>query len=299
VITMGSPLSLFSLVAQRTRPDRFKSWTNFFYKRDPISFPMAKLTQFQSVKDVELDESGSNLLALHGAYWTNERFTTTSRPRSSPITNRRWNSPTDSPVGPCAGAFSSTWWRVEMAGMSQAYADYRDVKFTDLIAPRVRSIFAISTVENGSSCTPKISRPHCSERTSTFELHHARDSMALNALSYHFENIPVEVLRTEIDAAIAELKKIVEHARQKTPRVGRLRVYVSRNMINHAFYRFDDLYLHAEAVSQLEERFNTDPCYSYRSVPEKGWGYEWLMRDFEELLKSSHDSECVFDSSKP
>ncbi|MFN7137842.1 MAG: lipase family protein, partial [Limisphaerales bacterium] len=68
VFTMGSPLSLFSLVAETANPKRFRKWTNFLHAQDPIAFPMTN--RFPTVKDVVIDEVSANPLKTHGTYWS-------------------------------------------------------------------------------------------------------------------------------------------------------------------------------------------------------------------------------------
>lgn len=304
VFTMGSPLSLFSLVAERANPERFKRWVNFLHDRDPIAFPMERI--FKGVQDVHVKKFYWNPLnqwhplKLHALYW-NSRCV--HRRIAEEIAEHHDNNlgitglPTLGPVPP--EMFQPIMGGVNMAGLSQCFADFRDVPFKQLITTARKidfcNIYGGAWLQTHAQYFAlALQNPAVMVRACII----SPDNPGLPGLSHHFEGKPVDELKRRIEDGTEELMKTMEEARRRSATVGRIQIYRSRNMVNHSFYRFDDqLFFAPRPLASAKHASTPIPCFAFRLTNEPGGGYEWVMRDFEELVKNPRDATLYFDSA--
>ncbi|HWA25960.1 MAG TPA: lipase family protein [Lacunisphaera sp.] len=302
VFTMGSPLSLFTLVADGARPDNFRRWVNIIHERDLVAFPMQKLKNYRKVEDKPIRSGLSmNPLALHADYWANpEVHECIAQEIIAHRQQRIGLVPSMSAAGlvppeifqPLSGGMN-------IAGLAEGYIDFRDVKFKELIRSSREIDFCniygglwLSTYHQDFARA--LERPELKLRACIT----ADDSPALSALSHHFEDKPITELKQKIAEGTNALRSAAAEAKKKSKTPGRALVYHSRNMINHSFYRFDDLlYYTPRPLSSSKNAATPIPCFSFRRTGKPSGGHDWFMRDFEELLKTERDTKLVFDST--
>ena len=185
-----------------------------------------------------------------------------------------------------------------MAGLAECFVDFRKVQFTELIRSAREIDFC--NIYGGQwlgthlqDFMKALERPDVKIRGCIT----APDSPALPGLSHHFEDRPIAELQQKIANGMADIKSVVTQAKKKGKPIGRVQLYHSKNMINHSFYRFDDLlYYTPRPLSSSKNAVTPIPCFSFRRTNEPSGAYDWLMRDFEELLKTERDTTLAFDS---
>lgn len=301
VFTMGSPLSLFALVAERAKPDRFRRWVNILHDRDPVAFPMHKLPAFAKTEDMHISKLRWNPLALHASYWDHSDVHACI---AGEIMAHREQKVGTVPALTAPGLlppeiFSPLGGGVGMAGLAESYEDFRKVQFTELIRSAREIDFC--NIYGGrwlgtyvQDFERALYRPEVKIRACMT----APDSPALAALSHHFENKPIADLVQSISRGTDDLRNASLQAKKHTATPGRVQVFHCKNMINHSFYRFDDLlYYTPRPLSSSKNAATPIPCFSFRRTNESAGAYDWMMRDFEELLKTARDTTLAFDSA--
>jgi hypothetical protein len=298
VFTMGSPVSLFTLVTDGAKPSQFRSWVNFLHQRDPIAFPMRRL--FPTVEDVSLVKRSFNPLKLHGSYWTHQSV---HQRIAAEILNHFEQgigiAAAPGPMGEVpAEIFRSVEGDLAVAGYSQFYDDFTKVPFADLISGAreidVCNVYGGHWLQGHAQYFAKaLRRPETTIRFCTL----ATDSPALAGFSYHFTDFGEEEICRRIEAGTKELRQALELA-QRTPPTGRLRIFRMKNIVNHSFYRFDDLILWApRPLASSKIAATPIPCFAFRRTAAEGGLYHWLQRDFNELIGSARDCTLHFDSA--
>jgi len=186
------------------------------------------------------------------------------------------------------------------AGLSQVYPDFNTVPFAHFIAS-ARQIDVCKTYGGGwlKQTEPyfaqALRRRDANVRFCTL----SPESPGLAGFSHHFSGMRVEVLKAKIEEGTADLRQAIEHAGKSGP-TGRLRIYRMTNLVNHSFYRFDDLVLWAPRPLASSKNASTPiPCFAYRKTDGQDGFFHWLMRDFHELIGSEHDCTLHFDSEPP
>ncbi len=186
-----------------------------------------------------------------------------------------------------------------MAGLSQAFADFSDVPFKQLIQSAKTidfcNIYGGSWLQKNAQYFAKaLEKPDVTIRACIL----APDNPGLPGLSHHFEGKSVADIQKRIDDGTTELIKTVNEAKKHSSAVGKLKIYRSKNVVNHSFYRFDDmLYFAPRPLASSKYASTPIPCFAFRKTTHTGGAYEWIMRDFEELLKTAHDSTLHFEST--
>jgi hypothetical protein len=301
VFTMGSPLSLFTLVADGAKPDRFRRWVNILHDRDLVAFPMQKLENYSKVEDRSISSGWRlNPLALHANYWSNaEVHDCVAQEILAHRQQRIGVVPSMSTPGLLPPEiFQPLGGGANMAGLSECFVDFRKVQFTELIRSAREIDFCniyggqwLGTYQQDFARA--LERPEVKIRACIT----APNSPALAGLSHHFEDKPIVDLQQKIAAGTNDLRSAATQAKKKGGPTGRVVVYHSKNMINHSFYRFDDLYYTPRPLSSSKNAATPIPCFSFRRTNEPSGAYDWLMRDFEELLKTERDTALAFDSN--
>jgi len=293
VFTMGSPLSLFSLVTEPV-PIHFRRWVNFLHPRDPIAYPMSGV--FTYVQDVPLFRLSWRPLALHSLYWhdsavhrriaaeiidhTEKDLAAQELPRTPP-------SPSPE-ITPAAG----------QARLSVYVGDFHTIPFADLIR-NAREIDICVVYgghwiqQNAGYLVQALCNPNAVVRVCTL----SPDSPALVGFSHHFSGMPEDEIRKRIEAGKVELLKALEEARRRVAKPGRLHIYRALNIINHSFYRFDDVIIYTPRPIASNKLAATPlPSLVFRNTSQPNDFFSWLMRDFELVVKTQRDAVTHFDS---
>jgi hypothetical protein len=305
IFTMGSPVSLFSLVNKPSAPIEFKNWVNFWHPRDAISLEMNAL--YANACDVKL---GSIFQwhpgKTHSHYWTNRKV---HKKIAEEILDRHRHK-----IGEKINfsGFESMPPEIlerdhgpsQHAGLSNYLQDFSSVPFHTLI-PRASkidfcNIYGGSWLDrNAQHFVEALCRPSTDVRACIID----PESAAVSALAYHFRGKKVEDIQKKCHEAIQMLKDVWVSASKKTTTPGRLRVYSARTAVNHSFYRFDETMFYAPRPVASSKLASTPiPAIQLRTTApiltdgQLTFG-DWLLRDFEEILKDPYDHNILFDSS--
>ena len=299
VFTMGSPLSLFSLVAESANPEQFAKWVNFLHPRDPIAFPMASI--FPAVEDVKLWRLSWDALALHSVYWHDgtvhhriaqeivdhydKRLAKASSPGAS------GNVPPEI-FQPFHGAAAQ-------AGFSEYFADFQKVPFGDII-PAAKQIDICNVYgrhwlqENAEYFIRALGDPETTIRVCML----SPESASLPGFCYQFSGMSQDELKKRIEEVHAEYLKIFNEAQRRHGKTGRLQIYRSLNIVNHGFYRFDDvIYFTPRQIASNKLAATPIPTLVYRNTSQPDDLFSWLMRDFNFLTKTDRDAVLHFNSA--
>ena len=309
VFTMGSPISLFSLVADTVEPNRFRSWTNFLHPRDPIAFPLA--SQASTVKNVELSGLIYNPLKCHGIYWKH------------PEVHKQIATEIHSHINMVPGVvlqtgdirneappeiyqpFQTTSTNV---GFSQYLPNFQKVPFEDLFSTKSQiDVCLLYGGTWGRTNAPYIVSALEKAATNMRICLLSPDSASVDGINYQFNMQDKDEIRDRIKRASQKLIEAFQNAAQKSASPGRLRIYHSLNGVTHSFYRFDDLIYFAPRQMTTNDLAATPiPTLVFRGKypPQKkdetGYDmYSWLMRDFDLLLDNPREAVLIFDSQKP
>lgn len=298
LITMGSPMSLFSLVCSRIDARSFYSWKNFVHDRDVISFPMNKL--LDGVTDIYLKGWGWNPNKLHKQYWENPIiFNSIAETIKEHYEQKIGVTSLDSVALIPPEIFHPLVGDLDIAGLSQCFADFEKVPFDQLICNSTEidfcNIYGGKWLErNMPHFIRALHKPHVKIRACFV----STKNPGLQGLSHHFSGKKIKVIKDEVRKATDKLLKAVTDVKKENVNAGRLQVYYVLNMVNHSFYRFDDvIYFTSRPLASSKHASAPIPCFAYRLTGKAGGAYEWIMRDFEELLKSSHDAVLHYDSA--
>ena len=307
VFTMGSPIALFSLVADTADPTRFRKWTNFLHPNDPIAFPMA--ARFPKVADVELKKFSPNPLSSHGMYWAHpEVHKQIAREILDhiqqeagvvlPAEDVRRGVPLEL-LHPSQGPSAKE-------GFSQYLPNFGKVPFEELFSARkqmdVCFLYGNTWVQHHAQyIAGALERAATDLRICLL----SPESPLLAGLRQQLNAASEEDLRERIRKTTSALIEAFQLAAKNSTKPGRLRIYHSLNTISHSFYRFDDLMYFAPRQLTSDKLAATPiPTMVFRGAyPPKrknqsGYDmYSWVMRDFETLLKGKRAS-LVFDSRK-
>lgn len=298
VFTMGSPISLFSLAADSAKPQQFAKWVNFLYPRDPVAFPMASIF---SVQDVSLWSASLNLLALHSAYWNNG--TVHSHIAQEIIRHYQDNFVTPLKLGPLGEVppeiFQSFHRPAAEAGFANYVADFQRVPFEALIQSAkeidICNVYAETwTKAKAEYFTNALGNPQTILRVCML----SPDSPSLPGISYQFSGMQADELRARIRRTTQLYLQILEEARRRFHATGRLLIYYCLTVVNHTFYRFDDLMCFVPRPLASSKLAATPiPVLIFRRGCGNTDFYYWLMRDFNLVLQTNHDAVLHFDSA--
>jgi hypothetical protein len=300
VFTMGSPLSLFLLVMETAKPDKFRRWINFLHPRDPIAFPMRDC--FQQVEDIWLHELAFNPGTLHSVYW---RDRTVHRRIAEEIVDHYDKNVSKAllpvvPGNPPPEIFQPFYGAAAQAGFSNYFARFQDIPFADLIPKAteidVCNVYGGSWVQRSApSFVEAFCNPNCLVRVCTLGL----DSPALPAFSYQFSGMPEQDIKNRIASGANEMRKALAEARRRTGNnAGRLQIYHSLNTISHSFYRFDDvIYWAPRPIASDKLAATPVPSLVFRNTAKNDDLFSWLKRDFELVIRTPRDSVLYYDSA--
>lgn len=299
VFTMGSPLSLFSLVAESANPQQFAKWVNFLHPRDPVAFPMAGI--FSKVEDLKLWNMSLNPLALHSVYWHHGKV----HQRIAQEIIEHWDK--GFVVASSAGApgnippeiFQPFHSAAAQAGFSGHFADFQKVPFGDII-PTAKQIDVCNVYgrhwlqENAEYFTRALGNPDTTVRVCML----SPESASLPGFCYQFSGMSQDELKKRIEEVHIEYLKIFNEARRRHGKTGRLQIYRSLNIVNHGFYRFDDvIYFTPRQIASDKLAATPVPTLVYRKTSGADDFFSWLMRDFNFLITSNRDAVLHFDSA--
>jgi hypothetical protein len=302
VFTMGSPLSLFSLVGEQSPTETFKSWVNFWHPRDPVAFKMAPLGD--GIHDVKLTTFSWLPGKLHSQYWTSPKVHQAIASEIIDHHKKDLGAPLSINVSPIpAEILERDHGPALRAGLSEYYYDFGELPFPTLISTAsqidVCNIYGGNWLQrNAQYFTEVLKRTTSDVRVCIVH----EESHSISGLAYQFRGKTEDDIRINCQIAIGVLKEVWEKAKVGTENPGRLRIYGCRNPVSHSFYRFDDVVYYAPR-SIASSKFASTPIPSAqlrRNVLAHKEGEltfgDWLIRDFEELIKESHDHEILFDS---
>ncbi len=304
IFTMGSPLSLFSLIANRAKPDKFRGWINFVHDRDLIAFPMQKL--FSTARDISVRSFFRNPISqwsplyLHGAYWNSKRIHRHIADEILGHHEQHLGITLTSVPGPVPPEiYQPLVGGLNMAGLSQCFADFKDVPFKQLIATAREidffNIYGGSWLAQHEQYFAKaLAKPDVRIRACIM----SPDNPGLPGLAYHFSGKSVEQIKHKIEEAMVSLERTATDARKQGTTAGHLKIYRTKNMVNHSFYRFDDMvYFAPRPLASSKNASTPIPCFAFRRTSEPGGAYEWIIRDFEEMLQEPKDVSLDYDSA--
>ena len=297
VFTMGSPISLFSLVTNTLRPREFLSWVNFMNPFDPIAFRQHNL--FESVRDVRLHVFSRPWLA-HTCYWSRRRVHSEivkaienhvdQQVAVAPSQVRLPNRIPPEVLQPLQGTALS-------AGFSDYEVDFNNIPFGELIegASRIDICNVYGSTWYRTNAQYFVNSFKRGVRVRVCML--SPDSPALRGFCHHFSGMAEEKLKEKIADASREIRKAYQDA---GPCDGQLKLYSLKNIINHGFYRFDDLvYFVPRPISSPRNAATPIPGAVFRiSAGARGFA-SWVMKDFEAIFTVSGDFTLDFDSSRP
>lgn len=302
VFTMGSPLSLFSLVAESADPRDFAKWVNFLHPRDPVAFPMRSI--FPEVEDVELGKLSWNLLALHSVYWHDD--TVHQRIAQEIVEHHDKDFVATFSSGPLGNIppeiFQPFHGAAAQAGFSDYFADFQKVPFDDII-PAAKQIDVCNVYgrhwvqENVQYFIQALYKPETIVRVCML----SPESASLPGFSYQFSGMSQDELKKRIEEVHTEYLKIFKEAQRrqgKNGKTGRLQIYRALNIVNHGFYRFDDvIYFTPRQIASNKEAAIPIPTLVYRNTSQSNNFFSWLMRDFNFLITTDRDAVLYFDSA--
>jgi len=299
IFTMGSPLSLFSLVAESADPGKFRKWVNFLHPRDPIAFPMASI--FVRVKDISLRRFSWNPLSLHGVYWHHSEV---HRLIAAEIVDHCKNGlaiATDKlDLGKVPSEiFQPFHGAAARAGFSSYFGDFHGIPFPKLI-PKAREI-DICVVYGGhwfqhhaQYFVEALSNPDSLVRICTL----SPESPSLPGFSHHFSGTPESEIKKKIEDATNEFRNAFEEARRRHGCTGRLQIYRVLNIVNHGLYRFDDMcYWVPRPITSNKLAGLPLPTLAVRNTSASDDLFSWFTRDFELLIATQRDAALYFDSN--
>jgi hypothetical protein len=310
VFTMGSPISLFSLVADSAEPGRFRKWTNFLHPRDPIAFPMAG--RFPTVKDVVLNAFSLNPLKSHSVYWTHTEVQKQIAAEILEHTNNRLGvvlKPEDLRNEVPPEIYQPFQTASTKVGFSQYLPNFNKVPFEELFSTKQQIDICLlygSTWQrtNVQYIVGALEKAKTDMRICML----SPKSPSVAGITYQFgitskdEPLPDRISRVT-KALIQAHETATKNTNPNLP--GRLRIYYSLNGVMHSFYRFDDLIYFAPRQMTTNSLAATPiPTLVFRGTyppkkqDEMGYDmYSWLMRDFELLLAETKEAVLAYDSN--
>jgi hypothetical protein len=308
VFTMGSPISLFSLVTDTADPSRFRKWTNFLHPTDPIALPMANRFP-KGVADVELKKPFQNPLTSHGMYWTHAEV---HKQIAAEILEH-----VKKGIGVVLPAealrnevppeiYQPFQTSATNVGFSQYLPDFNGVPFEKLFTTKKQIDICLLYGETWlKTHGPKVVSALEKHTTDMRVCLVSPKSPAIAGIAYQF-SVSEEEVRNRAQKSTEAFKEIFATAKKNAAKPGHLRIYHSLNGINHTFYRFDDLiYSAPRKMSSLRLDVMPIPTIVFRGKyppkkkDETGYDmYSWLMQDYETLLANPKGAELVFDSQK-
>ena len=297
VFTMGSPISLFSLVSENINPNKFRNWVNFSHSRDPIAFPISKLNK--SVKDIKLRKLYLSPFKFHTGYWTNSKVHTKIAEEIARHHDEKvaaLASPKISGVVPPPEVFQIFNEVTNKDGFSDYIIDLFALPYKELIANAkqidILNIYAQTWIKTNAQYFIKaLSNAETSVRVCSL----SKDSPALDGYCYHFDRIDGAELAGRIENVTSEWKKIIAQLNEKNK--GSLHLYKTPNIIGHSFYRFDDvMYFVPRGVSSDKHAATPIPVLVYRKTSHGDDFYSWVMKDFENVIKTNKDSSLDYHS---
>jgi hypothetical protein len=188
------------------------------------------------------------------------------------------------------------------AGLSDYWKDFGKIDFDDLI--RGANEIDICNVygqtwyrQNSQYLVDAFSNPNLSCRICML----SSESPALEGFAYQFGRQSVDELKSRIDAASSSIREAISNAKQRrgTEPIAHVRVYRCNNIINHSFYRFDDLlYFAPRKLASPRLSTRSVPSITFRRVNRENDLFGWLMEDFETLLITDGDVELSLDTRR-
>jgi hypothetical protein len=295
VVTMCSPISLFSLVRDGLTPKNFRSWVNFIHPRDPVAFPMSKL--FHNVTDLKVWYLSWSPLKLHSCYWKSgkvhrviaETIVEHVEKKVIALASRQITAQDPPPevFQECPGVSAK-------AGFSNYISDFSDLPFQELFATAtsidIVLVYGRTWIENNAQYIARaLSNPETAIRVCTL----SPDSPSIPGFCYHFESKSPEELKKRIEDSTSSWVKLARDGGRR----GSLKLYRSANIITHSFYRFDEtLYFVPRSLASDKVR-SSPPILVYRKTSQPDDFFSWIMRDFERIISTEHDAKIFYDSS--
>ncbi len=301
VFTMGAPLSLFSLVTGTVDPAKFRLWENFLHSRDLIAFPMHAI--FKSVKDIEVSSPFTiSPLSAHNLYWSNKNVCSriaqeivchvTTKVTIDPSELRLPKEIPPEVLQPSHGPALT-------AGFSDYQVDFGKIPFDELIEGATKidicNVYGGTWYKkNAQYLVRAFQRPEVEVRVCML----SPTSPALPGFCYHFSQMSEAKLKENIDDSKKAIMQAFNDAKQTGELRGCLKVYLSKNIINHGFYRFDDLiYFTPRPMCSPKNAATPIPTIVFRKRTTRTDDYaSWIMKDFSVLLQTNDDSVLDFDS---
>lgn len=304
VITMGSPIPLFSFVAQNAPLGQYKRWINVRHGWDAIAFPLAPL--FPEVIDERVTcwwppSLWSGLLNPHSVYWRHPKVH--KLVAAEIVDHYTSGAPTalrGVPLSfPPLEVFLSGNRGASDAGLIGYEPDYRNFVFDSLVKQAAEIDICIIyggtwARSNAGAIRLALQNPKTRIRVCLV----SPKSPALDGLCFQFGNKTREELQNRIRAGGDEFVGALNAARASSNTVGTLQIYYSMNPPCHGFYRFDQQ-VYVTPRSMCGDRLAAEPLpiAIYRKTQNNRGMFEWIMRDFELLLSTPSDSSLVFDST--
>ncbi|PWU19848.1 MAG: hypothetical protein C5B50_05310 [Verrucomicrobia bacterium] len=285
VITMGSPISLFSLVNDDLAPKDFLSWVNFIHYRDPIAFPIGRL--FKEVKDVPVRRLSWFPVSLHTCYWKSGKV-------HKAIANTIIEHHAQNVVQLPPPGLLSQEAPVEVfqsfravAGFSTYISDFSQLPFKDLFANATQIdivlVYGRTWIgDNALHIAKALSNPQTVMRVCTL----SPDSPAVPGLAYHFDGITPEEVKKRVEEITISWIKLGDDSGRK----GHLKLFRFSNNINHSIYRFDDLLYFVPRSLWSNKIHSSPPALVYRRTSDSDDYFAWIMRNFERAIDTPHDA---------
>lgn len=301
VVTMGSPLALFSLVSHTLAPDAFRKWINIVHPRDPIASPLKPL--FPYVHDVPIGSRFGLLLPEnHSVYWDDKGVhkLIAEEIRShfdnpTPTSFSDIKIPDQLPselIYPLYGPARS-------AGFSNYMRNFDQVSFEGLIEHsktiEICNIYGKTWyAKHAQYIARALENPNVDIKV--FML--SPESPALSGYGHHFENIGADNLKKRIEESIETLTNVLRSAsKMNTQKIGRLRIYFIKNIITHAFYRFDHrIYYTPQKIASNKLAGTPIPVFVFKLIEQDENYAWWIMRDLKLVSETPEDCTLHLDS---
>lgn len=299
VITMGSPIALFSLAHGKLDPGTFHSWTNFMHRRDLIAYPLSPIYK-NAVKDISIKKMIWNPLTCHANYWKDKDVHSQIAKKIVEHFEKKlfWKKLSSFPAPIPRDVFFPRHPAADQAGFSDYINGFDAIPFEELI--RNAKEIDICYVYGGRAV--KAIAPHlkfalrsmkCTARVCMI----SEDSPAISGVLKQFGGMSREMLKARIDEGVKELLDSLKDATQHTDSPGRLVIYSSQNPINYSFYRIDDVMYFVQRQLTSDKAATTPlPVFVFRSTGDSNDFFSWVMKDFALLLNVDGDANLLSDS---
>jgi hypothetical protein len=308
LITMGSPISLFSLVRRPEGVAGFKSWINLMHRWDPVAFPVNPLHPGATDENVSTwrywrqPSNWARALGPHTLYWTHPKVH--DRIAEQIVAHQAANVPAPWPslsgVEPPLEVFQPGNRLNAESGLIEYCSNFHEFQFGPLLS-RARKVDICIVYghtwinQNQAALVTALTHPDANIRVCIT----SPTSPALPALCHSFRGMKKEALVAKINDVGRLYREAMDEARRRSKAVGRLRLYHITNPPNFGSYRFDDrVYLTLRPTTGTKAAATPLPMSVYRPT-EAGGMFEWMARDFDLLVGDKDEATLVFDSAAP